>query len=185
VKAGGVDVPFDSFHAVGRNAGGAGAEIRVTHQTLRDLNWGTMERTEVDNEDENAHGVGSRPGVGNGRTRGSCGPGPGIVRRRGAVVDVVTVYRTIKDPAVDGVRGVLARERIDCGAFNSSSTVRFFCEGLEDGLQPLEGIAVAVIGPVTRRTAEAVGMRVAIEPSEATAAALAEAIAAYFADPDH
>jgi uroporphyrinogen-III synthase len=110
---------------------------------------------------------------------------PEELRRRGAVVDVVTVYRTIKDPAVDGVRGVLARERIDCVAFTSSSTVRFFCEGLEDGLQPLEGIAVAVIGPVTRRTAEAVGMRVAIEPSEATAAALAEAIAAHFAHPDH
>src|SRR5262245_40709619 len=106
---------------------------------------------------------------------------PEELRRRGATVDVVPVYRTVKATGMQDLRQTLAAETIDCVVFTSPSAVRFFGEAVENDLaEVLHGIAIAVIGPVTRAAAESVGLKPAIEPEHATAAELADAIRRHF-----
>jgi len=98
---------------------------------------------------------------------------PEELRRRGANVDVVTVYRTVK--AFSGNIGeVLEGERVDCIVFTSPSSI-------PDGLHALPtGTALAVIGPVTREAAQILGLQPDIVPVESTVSSLLEAIASYF-----
>ena len=106
------------------------------------------------------------------------------LRARGARVDTVTVYRTTL-PAAGGaeLRRYLRSAEIDCVTFTSGSTLRNLVSLLDVPDPPacLSGIAIAVIGPVTRMAAEDLGLRVAVEPREATVRSLAEAIRDYFA----
>ena len=98
---------------------------------------------------------------------------PEELRRRGATVDVVTVYRTVK--AEHGnIREILKSEKIDCIVFTSPSTI-------PDDLAPLPNeIAVAVIGPVTREAAQLLGLQPVIMPVESSVPVLIEAIRKYF-----
>jgi uroporphyrinogen III methyltransferase/synthase len=100
---------------------------------------------------------------------------PEELRRRGATVDIVTVYSTVK--AFSGSIGeILAAERVDCIVFTSPSTI-------PDGLHSLPaGTALAVIGPVTREAAQLLGLKPDIVPVESTVPGLIEAIRRYFAD---
>jgi uroporphyrinogen III methyltransferase/synthase len=97
---------------------------------------------------------------------------PDELRRRGATVDVVTVYRTVK--AFSGNIGeILKNERVDCIVFTSPSTI-------PDDLHSLPtGTALAVIGPVTREAAQLLGLKPDIVPIESTVSGLVQAIAAY------
>ncbi|WCK53667.1 uroporphyrinogen-III synthase [Aneurinibacillus sp. Ricciae_BoGa-3] len=72
----------------------------------------------------------------------------------------------------------LLRQRlIDIITFASSSAVRFFLAGLgEDNRSLLEGVKIAVIGPVTARTAHEQGLHVDIEAEEYTISGLVDAI---------
>ena len=92
---------------------------------------------------------------------------PEELRRRGARVDVVTVYRTVK-PDVEArlIAEVLASERVDCIVFTSPSAVR----------RVAAEIPIAVIGPVTRDAAVAGGLTVTIMPTRATVDDLVDAI---------
>ncbi|HEX4999671.1 MAG TPA: uroporphyrinogen-III synthase [Terriglobia bacterium] len=108
---------------------------------------------------------------------------PDELRRRGALVDVVVVYRTVRGAGMDDIAAILARESIDCVVFTSPSTVHFVAGALQETPSRLQETAIAVIGPVTRQAAEAAGLRPVIEPSEATASSLAEAIHEYFKSP--
>lgn len=111
---------------------------------------------------------------------------PKGLRKMGAEVDVVEVYRTVKPKGgARKLRQLLADENIDVITFTSSSTVNHFVELLKkENLKAyLKGIAVACIGPVTARTAKAWGMRVQIQPEAYTIPALTRAIAEYFATP--
>jgi uroporphyrinogen III methyltransferase/synthase len=107
---------------------------------------------------------------------------PEELRRRGALVDVLPVYRTKKaEPGVLDVRQILAREQFDCIVFTSPSALRFLAEALGDNLVgDLKDIPIAVIGPVTARACEPFGLRATIEAGEATIPALVEAIHEYF-----
>src|SRR5439155_3536954 len=68
---------------------------------------------------------------------------PDELRRRGATVDIVTVYRTIK--AFSGNVGeILESERVDCVVFTSPSSIP------DDLRSPPSRTALAVIGLVTR-----------------------------------
>ena len=98
---------------------------------------------------------------------------PDELRRRGATVDVVTVYRTVK--AFSGNIGeILETERIDCIIFTSPSTI-------PDGLYSLPtGTALAVIGPVTREAAQILGLKPDIVPIESTVPSLVAAITEHF-----
>jgi uroporphyrinogen III methyltransferase/synthase len=102
---------------------------------------------------------------------------PEELRRRGAVVDVLAVYRTIKAEGLPNLKQLLRKEHVDCVVFTSPSTVRFMAETLEDELEPaLAGAAIAVIGPVTEQAVETYGLKASIRPVRATAADLIEAI---------
>lgn len=97
---------------------------------------------------------------------------PEELRRRGATVDVVIVYRTVK--AFSGnIVDILENERVDCIVFTSPSTI-------PDDLHTLPTrTALAVIGPVTREAAQLLGLKPDIVPLESTVSGLVQAIAAY------
>jgi len=98
---------------------------------------------------------------------------PDELRRRGATVDVVTVYRTVK--AYSGNIGeILENERVDCIIFTSPSTIP------EDLHTLPTGTALAVIGPVTREAAQLLGLKPDIAPVESTVLGLVESINNYF-----
>lgn len=102
----------------------------------------------------------------------------------GARVDEVPAYRT-RPAAEDAglLRRALGEGRIDVVTFTSSSTVRHFAALFpgEDLSGLLRGVAVACIGPVTRATAETLGLETRIVPREYTVPALARAIVDHFA----
>ena len=107
---------------------------------------------------------------------------PEELRRRGALVDVVTVYRTVK--SVDGlekIRSILAAGGVDVLVLTSPSAVRFVAETLGNELIPrLSDVAVAVIGPVAAEAVEAVGLKAAIQADKATIKELVAKIRDYF-----
>ncbi len=94
---------------------------------------------------------------------------PEELRRRGATVDIVVVYRTVK--ALFGNIGeILASERVDCIVFTSPSTIP------EDLHVLPTGTALAVIGPVTSEAAQLLGLKPDIVPVESTITSLVAAI---------
>lgn len=103
---------------------------------------------------------------------------PTELRSMGAVVDVVTVYRTVAVPVTDEVRGQLASGAIDVVTFTSSSTVTNLVSGV-GGPEALAGTALAVIGPVTAETVRRHGLTPEIEASRSTIPDLVEAITAW------
>jgi uroporphyrinogen-III synthase len=107
---------------------------------------------------------------------------PEELRRRGATVDVLPVYRTRKSLAgMSDIRQILQRETFDCVVFTSPSAIRFLAETLEEDLEPaLRGIALAAIGPVTARACEPFGLQVAVVSAAATIPDLVDAIARHF-----
>jgi uroporphyrinogen III methyltransferase/synthase len=98
---------------------------------------------------------------------------PDELRRRGATVDIVFVYQTVKAFA-GNIGEILETERVDCIVFTSPSTI-------PENLYVLpSGTALAVIGPVTREAAQLLGLKPDIVPLESTIPALVEAIRTYF-----
>jgi len=93
---------------------------------------------------------------------------PEELRRRGATVDIVTVYRTVKAEG-GSLREILESEEVDCVVFTSPSTI-------PDDIGPIAA-QIAVIGPVTREAAKLLGLQPTIEPAESTIPALVAAIA--------
>jgi uroporphyrinogen III methyltransferase / synthase len=101
----------------------------------------------------------------------------------GARVDEVAAYRTRPAEGTGAeVKALLARGGVDVVTFTSSSTARHFVALFAPGelASLMRGVRVACIGPVTRATAEALGLATAIMPSEYTIPALAAAIASHY-----
>ena len=109
---------------------------------------------------------------------------PEELRSRGAVVDVVPVYRTeVPRDSVESWKQLLVDQEIECVTFTSSSTVRNFIELVGGEAQArvlVQSVAVACIGPITAQTAREAGLSVAVMPNENTIPALVEAMAGYF-----
>lgn len=107
----------------------------------------------------------------------------GLLRDRGALVDVVPVYRTVPVPgSADRLRELLEGERIDVATFASSSSVRNLVEMLgEEVRDRLARLVVACIGPVTARTARELGLRVDVVATEYTIPGLVRALEEYYA----
>jgi uroporphyrinogen III methyltransferase/synthase len=113
---------------------------------------------------------------------------PEGLRKRGAKVDVVETYRTVKPKGGSKrLKQLLRKGKVDAITFTSSSTVNHFGELLkkEDLQNLLSGITIACIGPITARTAKNWKMRVQIQPKEYTIPALTQAIAQYFVKKTH
>jgi uroporphyrinogen III methyltransferase/synthase len=110
---------------------------------------------------------------------------PEGLRDLGAQVDVVEVYRTVR-PKHETSRFLrrLEEREIDVIAFTSSSTVSNFMETFRAErdrlLRGLGGVAIAVIGPVTRERALELGLTVHVSPAAYTIEGLAMAMADYF-----
>ncbi len=106
---------------------------------------------------------------------------PEGLRARGAVVDVIPVYRTL--PAL-GDGAALADEilagRIDVVTFTASSTVRHFVESVGREAAASGRFGGAAIGPITAATAKEYGIPVVIEALEYTTDGLVDALVRYF-----
>jgi uroporphyrinogen III methyltransferase/synthase len=109
---------------------------------------------------------------------------PQELRRRGARVEVVAVYETIvPQRSKQRARTVFsARRKPDAITFTSSSTVKnfFALGGRRWARRVLAGVTIATIGPVTSRTARALGLEVAVEADPYTVPALVQALERYF-----
>ena len=92
-------------------------------------------------------------------------------------VDDVTAYRTVRAaPPAPEVREAIKSGKFDAVCFTSSSTVRNLV-GIAG--KPHASTVVACIGPATAKTAEEHGLRVDVLATEASAAALVDALAAH------
>jgi uroporphyrinogen III methyltransferase/synthase len=85
--------------------------------------------------------------------RGGARRAAGALRARGAQVDEVALYRTVREPLDDDARA--AALDADYLTFASASAVRFFHEAAGS----LDGPRLVSIGPVTHRRAAAAGRR--------------------------
>jgi uroporphyrinogen III methyltransferase / synthase len=111
---------------------------------------------------------------------------PEQLRRMGAGVDVITVYRTIV-PAADmsRLRELIEACKIDMVTFTSSSTVRNFVDmvgGSDEARHLGSKTTIGCIGPITAQQAEECGLTVALVPPENTVPALAQAIVRHFSE---
>ena len=108
---------------------------------------------------------------------------PEGLRRAGALVDVVEVYRTVRPAGqVERVYKLLAKRAISALTFTSSSTVSNFVEmvGKKDAQKLTAGIPIASIGPITAEKGKSLGIETTIMPQEYTIPALVEALVEYF-----
>jgi uroporphyrinogen III methyltransferase/synthase len=104
---------------------------------------------------------------------------PNALREAGAVVDEVKTYKAISPAKSKDSLEEILRNGIDVVAFTSSSTVRNFMK-LVSSRNFLDGVTVAVIGPVTEETARRCGLKPTIVPFEYTIPGLVKAITEYF-----
>jgi uroporphyrinogen III methyltransferase/synthase len=84
---------------------------------------------------------------------------PEALTERGAQVEVLPLYDTVAEPLADAALSAAADA--DYVTFTSSSTVRFFMNGI-DGHFPRDARVVS-IGPVTTATAREHGLEVHVE----------------------
>ena len=108
---------------------------------------------------------------------------PETLRQRGAVVDVVAVYRTVPAVPDPGIIEQLRDGRVDVITFTSPSTVRHFVAWIEaaglDAAVVLADAAAASIGEVTTDALTGRGFAVPVTAEPSTAAGLVRAIEAY------
>ena len=104
---------------------------------------------------------------------------PEALKEAGALVDEVEVYRTVKPAQGKTSLEAILKKGIDVVVFTSSSTVRNFMELLSDKTA-LNGVKIAIIGPVTGATARNYGLEPAIMPAEYTIPNLVQAIVEHF-----
>ncbi len=103
---------------------------------------------------------------------------PDMISQRGGTVDTPVAYRVIK-PERHGKRlqRFLKEGRITVATFTSAATFNNFVDMIgEEALDFLRGITIASIGPVTTKAIEKAGLRVEIQPKEATIKAMSAAI---------
>jgi uroporphyrinogen III methyltransferase/synthase len=84
---------------------------------------------------------------------------PDALRDRGAAVDVVALYETVREEPDDAA--IEAAQGADYVTFTSSSTVRNLTEALEERFP--RGARVVSIGPVTSKAARDAGLEVDVE----------------------
>jgi uroporphyrinogen III methyltransferase / synthase len=101
----------------------------------------------------------------------------------GMAVTAPVAYRTTAPDAVPReLLAALEERRVHCATFTSASTVGNLAALLGENrlIHLLEDVAVAAIGPVTAAACRELGLRVDIEPDEATVEALTAALLDHF-----
>jgi len=107
---------------------------------------------------------------------------PEVLRAFGIHVDVVPCYQTVRAD-LDEIRlSEIRAANPDLIVFTSSSTVRNMIDilGPQEANRMLLASVVAVLGPVTGRTAESFGKRPEIVPKENTITSLLEEISGFY-----
>jgi uroporphyrinogen III methyltransferase / synthase len=107
---------------------------------------------------------------------------PRTLEERGARVEVVEAYETVRPEFDAGELERLLTPAPDAVTFTSSSTVTNFVKLIEGaGLRNvLEQVAIASIGPVTSETVRKHGLEVSVEATDSTVTGLIEALQDYF-----
>jgi uroporphyrinogen III methyltransferase/synthase len=110
---------------------------------------------------------------------------PEKLREGGAQVDIAPVYQNIQPEDYAMVRAALEEKQIDMVTFTSSSTVRNFLEMLEikddEEFERLLGeVKIAVIGPITAKTALEKGLKIDVQPETYTIPAMVDSIVDYY-----
>jgi uroporphyrinogen III methyltransferase/synthase len=113
------------------------------------------------------------------RARGARRILPESLREVGAVVDEVEAYQAIKPSKSNESLEAILKKGVDVVTFTSSSTIRNFMELLPDRTA-INGVKVAVIGPITAETVRTYGLEPHINPKEYIIPSLVEAIVEYF-----
>jgi uroporphyrinogen III methyltransferase/synthase len=108
---------------------------------------------------------------------------PDGLRRQGAAVDAVTVYRNVPaDTDAGALRAALEAGELDALTFTSPSTVRRFVELLDaPSREAAARCTIAAIGPVTAAALQRVGLTPHVTPAHATARELVAALAEHVA----
>ena len=102
---------------------------------------------------------------------------PDTIREMGGHMTVPPAYRAvIPSRRPKRLERFLREGRISVAVFTSGATFDNFLALVDDAMELLKGVAIASIGPVTRKAIEKAGLKVAIEPDQATNEALVEAI---------
>ncbi len=110
---------------------------------------------------------------------------PKVLAEKGAKVDVVTTYRTIRPSGLkEDLLKMIRDGEIDMVTFTSSSTVSNFVSMFEKSeFAEIKGkIKVASIGPITTETAKKFGFIIDAEPEEFTIDGLLESIVEFYSD---
>lgn len=106
-----------------------------------------------------------------------------MLHAAGAAVTSVVAYRTVRGQGGIDLPGALGAGQVDAITFTSASTVANFLDRLSaEGGHPgqLHDVCLACLGPITRATAQAHGLRVAVTPATSTLQGLVAGLAAYF-----
>lgn len=113
---------------------------------------------------------------------------PETLTQRGALVEVVPAYRTVKPPESAELLREALEEGLDVITFTASSTVVNLMALLEPAqrqrladLSRQGQVTVAAIGPITAAKAQELGLTVHVQPSAYTIDALVEALSRHFA----
>lgn len=97
---------------------------------------------------------------------------PVELKKRGAIVEVIPVYKIVKPKA-----GNIDLQDIDIVTFASSQTVLNFLDAIgKKNKKNLKGIKIACIGPITAKTAKDNGLKVSVLAKEYTMDGLVRAI---------
>ena len=109
---------------------------------------------------------------------------PNALLEAGANVDVVPCYRTVRAKIDPDTMQKLREKEPDLCVFTSSSTIKNLMDilGADVGRKMLAESTVAVIGPVTAKTASSYGKPADIIPRENTISSLLEAIRDYYSN---
>ena len=106
---------------------------------------------------------------------------PKGLAKMGAIVDVVTAYRTVNSGRTrDELEGLIGESRVDVITFTSPSTVINFMDIMGDDYKIPDGIRIACIGPVTVTAAKKLGIRIDIVQEIYTIPGMIAAMAEYF-----
>lgn len=108
---------------------------------------------------------------------------PAELKKMGALVHEVAAYVTVtENEKKDELVSLIEKKKIDMVTFTSSSTVKNFISLLPHGKHEslMEGVRTASIGPITEKTAAALGISIDVSAGEYTIPGLVDAIVDYY-----
>jgi uroporphyrinogen III methyltransferase/synthase len=118
------------------------------------------------------------------RVKGASKLLPQGLRENGAIVEEIEAYRTesYEPPYIEEIKKLLKEKRIQVVIFSSPSTIKNFVSLFGSEIISIlsKNTSVATIGPVTKKSAEDLGIQVRITPQRYTINDMIEAILHYF-----